>query len=159
MNMSLVCAQILFYEISTIQALKQYWRLGCFYVLIFSALQAFMVLARLVSFPFFVLPLLSFLGLTVLLSLRHRFRNTLILFSMLWLSFIWLGIWLGRPKPDSFYLVESFVAAWSAAFLLPVMAAIKERLKLADLPPYFSEEGIFLLAAGFILLPFSFFRI
>ncbi len=165
--MSFVCAQIIFYDISMKRALHSYWFLGLFYFLVFSCVQGLVIFCKYFSISFFILPLgciLCFFFLKNGLKQVPQFKEKLFawpnfyLFSSLWLSLVWIGYLSNQVIFTARYnFIEAFVWSWFCAVLFPILAGIKERLELMDIPPGFSSTGIFFVAAGFILLALSFF--
>lgn len=164
---SFVCAQIVFYEVSVKQAVRSYWFLGLFYFLVFSCLQGLVILCKLFSVSFLILPLLLIFnlfflgdGLKRVPQFQENFQTlpNFCSFSSLCLSLIWVDSLLSQPFLTAKYnFLEAFVWSWFSAVLFPVLAGIKERLELMNTPPGFSPTGLFLVATGFILLALSFF--
>ncbi|GEM_PF-3623652 len=164
---SLVLAQIIFYEISSKQALRSCWFLSLFYLLVFTCVQGLVIFCRLFSIAFFVLPILSVMcsfflgrGLKRIPQFQKKYfaLPNFYFFSSLWLSLIWSGYLSDQAVLNAKYnLIEGFVWSWFLAVLFPILAGIKERLELTDLPSGFSSTGLLMVAAGFILLALSFF--
>ena len=164
---SLVCAQVIFYDVSMRQALKSYWFLGFFYFLIFSCVQGLILFCDLFSVSFFVIPLACLLnsfflknGLRRVPQFNKRYFTlpNFYLLSSLWLSLVWAGYLLNQTVLTAKYnLIEAFIWSWFSAILFPILAGIKERIGLMEVPPGFSATGIFFVAVGIVVLALSFF--
>ncbi len=163
----LVCAQVVLYQVSMKQALRNYWFLGLFYFLVFSCVQGLVIFCAYLSISFFVLPVLCLLAAFLLknrLKGAPQFQKRILtlpnfyLFSGLWISLVWTGELMNQTVLTAPYnFMEAFIWCLFSALLFPVLAGIKERLDLMDTPAGFSITGIFFVAAGFLLLGFSFF--
>lgn len=156
---SLAVAQVLLYQVHPKKALKSAFFLGAFYLLLFSFAHGLRLFCATFSISFYELPLLA-------LSLWLVFGKTLkgvprfekmffevpnfYFFSGFWISLMWIGMFRDHN------IVEG--AGWSffAVVALPILAGLRQRLRLSS--PLRSFEGLplFLISTGFFLLALVF---
>jgi len=151
----LSAVQTAYYHIRVRYATRHIWLLGGFYFAVFLIANATHLLVEHFEISFYELPLLSlvlFLGGMECQRALPRFRRVFLgipefyLGSSLWAGFTWLGqfgqigLWQG--------------AMWSlfAAMLLPILAALKERLSLTDPPKWARGLPIYWVTVGVLLL-------
>ena len=156
--MGLVLTQTLLYRVSPGLAVRRFWLLGFFYMLIFFLICGVEILCARAGARFFEFSLASLL-LFILSQVATRLSTAFekefqeapdfYFLSFLWVGFAWLGIFRGIRLLDGFF--------WSlvAAFLFPVFAAIKERLKLSRSALPGLETTLLLISGGLFLLGFS----
>lgn len=153
----LACAQVIFYRISSKQAVKDFPFLALFYCLTFLFIKGLLIFCDLYSASLYALPLVL---LTLVISFGREptqlpvfqkcFRQApaFYLLTSFWVSLIWFA--------QDLDLAKGLSASFLAAFLLPILAGIKERLQLTDAPRHFAGVPLLVISAGIILLGLHF---
>ena len=167
----LASAQVIFYRIHPKQAVKTFWLLTFFYFFLFSFTEGLRIFCNRFLISFYELPLLAlalFLvfgrGIRGFPRFQSAFREApdFYLFSGLWVSLIWLGGFppagqVQTPANITHALLNGFFQSFFAAFSLPILAGIKERIALLNPPEEFRGLPIFLMVTGIVLLGLIFF--
>lgn len=154
----LVLAQIIFYNIRLKQSIKLCWVLGGIYLVLFlitRGLLGFLPPSLAQGMPLLVFALLfvfdGFLkrgptGGTVVYDDRPMGGTDFYLYSGIWVGVIQLS------SPAEVGWINGTLVSLLAAFLLPLLAAINERLELLDIPEKFAGLPAFLISGGILLL-------
>ena len=155
---TLASAQVLLYRISVKPAFKNFVFLWVFYFSIFTFAEGLNVFCRLFSISFYEIPLFV---LAILILFGRKLKG-LPKFQKSFRSapdfYLLSGLWIGLASIDIpaqgrlYQFLFGFFYSYVAAFLLPIMAALKEKLALTNPPEEFSGLPIFLVTAGLVSL-------
>lgn len=159
--LGLVLAQVWMYRVASRRALLKFWTLIFFYLLLFSFMEGLRLFCAFFSASFYELPFFLLIVFLVFgrtwralpeFEKREKIAPNFYLLSGFWMGMIWFGFF-----QDQNILGAS---AWSliAAILLPVLAGIRERLELLDIPRPFQGFPILAISAMILLLGFLFFN-
>lgn len=143
----LAFAQVIFYKIRLEQAKKLCLMLWGMYFALFLILRASRALE--IPAPFGSgIPLLLFAFLFTACKLLKRFD-----------FYLYSGIWAGMiqmSSPAGGAVVNGLLESLLAAFLLPLAAAVNERLELSDIPEKWAGLPVLLIAGGILALALKF---
>ena len=157
MGLSLV--QLVLYRIDSRRVVQHVWVLILFYLVIFYFAKGLQIFSGLFAISFYELPLFALIlmlvfggGIKRLLVFQKKNNDSrnFYFFSGLWLGLLWLGPF-SQATP-----LEGLGESLLATLFLIIMAGIKERLELLQMPASLKGLPILFISGGTFLLGFIF---